>query len=178
MVPLLLMVLCARPPHIPPIAEIMGIRVGYDGRGRLERVFGDGLYMVGGHPNGAEVWEFARPRSQLYAEGFSYTAHEGETIEHLSWMSDSKEDAGKWRGALRRSRGWLGKIYLGMQQAEALQLASQRLGQPKINKGEYEWTQTGWSVPAFLNGQDPLKTWTATLDCAKGKVKSVVVSSD
>src|SRR5689334_21666373 len=59
------------PTSVPPLATIAGIRVGYDGMDRLERRLGPGAIMIGGHPQGARVWNIRASRWWLYADGFT-----------------------------------------------------------------------------------------------------------
>ena len=165
----------AQKEFIPPIASVLGIRVGHNGRGRLERVLGKGRYSVGGHPNGTETWRLIHPSSTVDVEGFSYTAHEGEVIEQLTWSAHVSF-------ALRPSRyrrtptGWLGSIVPGMPQAEVLRSATHLLGSPQRKGGVYSWTQKGSSAPAFLNGGDPFTSWTADLTFTGEKLVEIDIS--
>lgn len=163
-----------RPTHIPPIARILGIRVGYNGRGRLERAFGEGHIGVGGHSTSIETWMFEKGRSLLWTDGWCFTAHEGQLLEGLRW---SLEDAGtdRPRRPVNPSNGWLGKIYPGMPKNDALKIATNRLGKPQIKDGEYAWSERGWSIPYDLNSDSPFDRWDAVLTFDQGRVSSIEI---
>jgi|GEM_PF-5729383 len=161
--------------RIPPIAEVCGIAVGRNGRDRLARIYGEGAYSVGGHPDGMETWVFKNPSSRFSVEGFSFTAHEGEVIEWLDWTSDVGRP-GKIPVKRFRSKGWLGEIVIGMPEKQALAIAEKKLGKGKFDSGAYEWTQTGWAQPADPNAQAPFTKWEADLSIKDGRVSEIQIN--
>ena len=142
----------------------------------MERAFGDGKFSVGGHSNSVEEWYVGKPNSTIATDGFSYTQFEGQLIEGLIWSVDPKSHK-RGRRKLGKGKGWLGKITLGMSRAEALKIASQILGKPKVEDGVYEWSQTGWSYPYDLNSQNPFDRWDAYLSFEASKVSEIEVDA-
>ena len=175
MLPVLLAAFLVRPTHIPPIAQIMGIQVGLNGSSRLEKAFGQGKIETGGHSDSREDWNLSNPPSMLSANGWSSTAHEAQLVTELRWISFNTSDLSP-KGSVPNSWGWLGKIYLGMPQSEALQIATRTVGKPQVHGDEYLWTQQGRSVPSDPGGGSPFEIWYAALRCARGKVKSIAVA--
>ncbi len=69
------------PTYIPPIARIVGVRVGYDSMEDLDRNLGSGVMMMGGHPHGARDWTLL-PHGSIDADGFDYSKR-GRVIDDL-----------------------------------------------------------------------------------------------
>lgn len=163
---------------IPAIARLLGVRIGINGRDRLERKFGTGSYSVGGHPNGIETWRTRSPKGEIVTEGFCYN-DEGEALENVDWSLESKSDSTIPRiHHLPYNAGWMGVINLGMTKAQVAQLTAKRLPPPKTEfEDEWIWEAKGFYRPSPVNG-DVYRKWSATLIFEHDRVASIDVACD
>jgi hypothetical protein len=168
-----------RDPHvsIPAIARLLGVRVGYNGQEALERQFGSGLAVTGGHPGGRKLWKTHHPSGSVETDGFSYN-HEGLVLETLSWtlgtIGDPKIPSVR---RLPRHAGWLGMVYPGMTQAQVSELTAHRLPAPRKAGNVWTWKATGFVRPN-RNNEDVYTTWTAKLTFGRQHLISIDLECD
>jgi hypothetical protein len=140
------------PERIPAVAELAGVRVGFDTMGWIEKKLGAGEPMIGGHPQGARVWRCKSPRASIYADGFDYvdrSGREGAVIDTLVIEAQSRASL---RGigppfarvasrVLRLSSG----IGLGMSRRQALALRRIRIPYTWQDRNTLTWKEPGFS---------------------------------
>ena len=155
----LLLVLSARPAHIPAIARIFGAKVGYDGELKIERLLGEGEHVMGGHPNSKEIWFAKAPNSMIQTDGFVET-NTGYVLESLEWETVTHRGT---KHEVTRTKGWLGCILLGDSKSNVLRKTATLLPKPKKNwNGSLSWNSSGFTNPDPRNGPSFTK-WFAIL---------------
>src|SRR5262249_55923012 len=60
------------PPSVPPIARLLGVRIGFNGQDALIHQFGAGVRTTGGHPGGCVSWLTRCPSAHVVTDGFNY----------------------------------------------------------------------------------------------------------
>ena len=100
-----------RPKIVPAIAHIGSIQVGVTTMERLEQMFGKGLPITGGHPQGAREWISKQTGWVIFADGFDYCPT-GRIVESFEVASDTAgqgrssfddQDASIPHGSIRRA---------------------------------------------------------------------------
>lgn len=166
---------------IPKIAQILGVRVGFNGQKALERVFGQDERWVGGHPNGQEGWRTKKPKGWIRCDGFSF-CKEGEVIEDLEWSAtttDPEASGLPYVHRMPKNSGWMGVVDLQMTESQVLKAIGKRLPPPSKNKdGDvWTWAAKGYHVPSTPQLMDAYTLWTASLVFEKGKLVSIRIFS-
>jgi hypothetical protein len=168
--------------YVPQIAEIGGIRVGVNGRERLERIMGAGVYSISGHSNGRESWYVRHPASVISTDGFEHN-REGEVVTSFEWTLDSSSPKNRNSGALPVARrlhskpGWLGVILPGMERKQVLALLPRILLPVKSNAMKWEYNHAGFVRPSALN-YDVYTQWSATLTFTRDTLTEISVSCE
>lgn len=175
--------LLSAPPKtvIPKIAQMLGVRVGFNGQKALERVLGKGERWVGGHPNGQEGWKTKTPKGWIRCDGFSF-CKEGEVIEDLEWSASARDPEASelpFARRLPKNSGWMGVVDLRMTESQVLKAIGKKLPPPRKNKdGDvWTWTAKGYHVPSVPQLIDAYTEWTATLTFDKGRLTSIRITS-
>jgi hypothetical protein len=165
---------------VPQIARLLGVRVGYNGQGALERTLGKGLRAIGGHPNSRQLWRTRSPNGVIETDGFSMN-DEGYYVESLDWTScdsEHSDPAIPWARSLPRRSGWLGVVNLGMTKREVMRLTVGRLPPPAQRGDTWKWKAKGFVVPKFEQLQDAYQGWTATLEFNHGRLVSIGIECE
>ncbi|HLJ57377.1 MAG TPA: ankyrin repeat domain-containing protein [Chthonomonadaceae bacterium] len=165
------------PTRVPAIARLLGVRVGWNGQGRLIRRFGDGTHSLGGHSGGTVTWHTVAPPGYIASEGFNYNG-EGEVLENLDWDSGPAVDHGTPTARRLRPRsGWLGTVDLGMTIAQVRQLTAGVLPPPAIAGPVWTWRAHGFVRPNARQ-YDVYTTWTAELTFSAGRLGGIHLACD
>ena len=151
----------------PSIAQIFGVRVGYNSQTDLERKLGKGRRRTGMHPQGIESWATKSPQALIETEGFDLAADRNYLLEYINWSEKFPQfmrpsDFHRF-SRVKRSQGWLGKIVLGDSSTYIRQVTKPLIGAPTLKGEDLFWEQKG-HVPI---GQDDFKYWKASLSFDK-----------
>jgi hypothetical protein len=135
--------------RIPRLAELAGVRAGFDTVEGMEQKFGPGKPMAGGHPHGARSWQSKQTGCYLWADGFYYDNYNRRVIDSISISSPPKDDRltpSKDRDPQidlpSSSVRFMGSVTLGMSRAEVLRSLSGKLHSPQRNYKISNWTAT------------------------------------
>jgi hypothetical protein len=174
------------PTTVPKIAQIAGVRVGYDTRGEMERRLGKGMVYTGGHAGGAREWVLRGTHWYIDADAFDYYRFRvgGDTVV-LYDVSIGKK-ARSVGAAMRfppvrvtvgasRKLGWLGVVFPGMSKSEVLRAIHGEIPLPKRSGNEWSWTSQGF---LRLNRTQAYHTWTARLTFRRGRLEEIDVSCE
>jgi hypothetical protein len=122
----------------PRIAEIGGIKIGYSTQEELQRSWGEGLTVVGGHPNSGRRWRVRDTDWIIATDGFLYS-NRGLVIDGLQIVSGETGDPdflnAPYARLDKKAFGWLGEISCGMTRDEVIGVL-QRRGVPFKDHGE------------------------------------------
>ncbi len=170
------------PTHIPAIARIAGIRVGYDTIEEMEQRLGAGMAYTGGHPQGAREWRIWGTHWYVDADAFDYNGR--GTVLDYAIISESPVGLGSpprfprcpTTRRTRRKLGWLGVVSPGFSRAQVLHAIQGRLPVPKRQGDKWTWTARGFE--RLTSSQEPYVTWKATLVFRKGHLTKIVVESE
>ena len=168
--------------YVPQISEVAGIRIGVNGRDRLERTMGAGVYSISGHSNGRESWYVRHPASVISTDGFEHN-REGEVVTSFEWALDSSSPQNHNSGGMPVARrllakpGWLGMILPGMQRKQVLAVLPKSLKPVNINAMKWEYNHAGFVRPNALN-YDVYTHWSATLTFTRDTLTEISVSCD
>ncbi len=162
------------PVSVPDIARVFGIRVGVNGRDRLERRLGQGIYSVGGHSNGVETWITDNSECQLVTEGFEHN-REGEVVTYLEWTYQGSKNVKKRSRAGKN--GWLKKIEPGISRQETLALLPANMKPAHPEQNMWQWTHSGFLRPNAVN-EDVYTDWKATLEFKHNRLVIIRVTCE
>ena len=159
--------------RLPALAQIAGVRVGYDTIQYLEHCLGPGRKITGGHPHGGRIWEDRRSGLEIWADGFSsYAALKDQTytggrvIDRLS-LSRSRNGTG--------NLFFMNRVRLGMTQAQVVRALTGILPPPIVQKDTWTWKASG------LSGDKQTfeyQAWTAELTFKAGALDRITVQAD
>lgn len=160
---------------VPDIARIFGLKVGYNGRKRLERLFGHGAYSVPDNPDGGEIWRTRKPKTGIYTEGFCRNK-EGEVLEEVDWYMESQDHRSTpLAHHITHDSGWMGLVNLGMTKEEVARLTGQRLPPPTIEHGDtWVWNAEGFVRPNSSH-TDVYRKWTARLNFDNERLTAIAL---
>lgn len=168
----------ARKISVPPIAQLLGVRVGFNGMAALERRLGLGRTQTGGHSNSRNEWRTAVPKGKIWTDGFNMN-DEGYVVETLIWTAEDPSEKPDRSiplvKRLPRGSGWLGTITLGMTEQEVLLRIKGKLPPPQKRRNWWTWKAKGF-VPVMQS--EAYMTWTATLSFTKKRVADIYLSCD
>jgi len=164
-----------RATDVPAIARLLAVRVGYSGQEVLEKQFGKGHAVVGGHPGGGKVWRTRHPSGYIATDGFNYN-NEGLALESLSWMLDPSTDPKTpLVPHLPHHPGWLGVVEPGMSEKDVSRLTAHILSAPQKSGDTWIWKSKGFVRPSPAN-DDVYTLWTAKLSFHNRRLMSIEVS--
>jgi hypothetical protein len=147
------------------IASIGRIQIGYSTQEDLERCWGQGKTIVGGHPHSGRVWRVNGTQWMLSTDGFEYSQR-GRVVDSLSLCEDYKpnEDV-PFARVKAADLASLGEISLGMSEAKVMAVLERRglrvkqtnVGFETLAKGHHDLVNYGsfqtWTVRCgFTNG--------------------------
>ena len=156
---------------IPRIAEIGGVQIGYSTQEELERRWGEGLTVVGGHPNSGRRWRVRDTDWVVATDGFLYSDH-GLVIDGLQIES---QPAGQFSTNApfakldKKAFEWLGEISRGMTRLEVITLLNRQMLKFKEQDETLFVDADGFSaITSEANAN--LRYWQARLVFAEGKL--------
>ena len=176
------MVSCAEAgTQVPALAELAGVRDGFDTVEGMEQKFGPGKPMIGGHPHGARSWQSKQTGCYLWADGFYYDDHDRRVIDSLSISSPPKDD----RSTPLKDRDpqidlpassvrFMGSVTLGMSRAEVLRFLRVKLPSPQRKANELVWKALG----SYTFSHYKVSSWTATLHFEQDRLDDISISAD
>ena len=106
----------------PRIAEIAGVQIGYSTEKDLERSWGEGLTITGGHPNSGRLWRVRDTDWVIATDGFLYSDR-GLVIDALQIESQQDELNSKtapFAKLDKKAFAWLGEISPGMTKLQVI----------------------------------------------------------
>lgn len=122
---------------LPPIANLLGVRVGQDTIERLEHRFGKGYAYTGGHPGGARRWRIKGTYLFIDADGFDYDEHGGRIIDKIEINREPLDKYNRslpWASVSKRARRFLGSLRIGMHRGNVLKVLRKKHLAAKENK--------------------------------------------
>jgi hypothetical protein len=185
---ILLVLACSRSEardSVPELAQICGVRIGYDTMDALEHQIGHGLPEMGGHSHSGREWIFHRGDCDISADAFFYYDEQGHangavvdlvSITPLSHDSSTRE----WENTLPGARlalgqaRFMGVVSLGMTKAETLRVLGSRLSPPDVQKSDLVWT-----FPGFVRVRSNIlmTSWRAELKFDHDKLQEIRIES-
>lgn len=164
---------------IPAIAQLAGVRVGFDSVERLEHLFGPGYAFTGGHPNGAREWRSRQTGWYINADGFDYNKR-GERVLDTVSIGITGIIGGKTAPSVfapRQRLLFLGGITLGMTREQVRSALENRLPPPRVNGDSWVWEAKGFSPPNPNNNGESKRDWCAILTFATGRLAEITVDA-
>ncbi len=147
----------APPTRIPPCAEIAGIKIGYTTREQLEKQWGKGRAVLGGHPNGARQWRVKGTAWLLYADAFDY-AQNGIVLNRMDLSVAPKGDSRMPFARVTTNKlVWLDGVCLGMSKEKVMELLNRHSLSPRQKEGRIEASASGF----YQLNQETYELWTA-----------------
>ncbi len=157
---------------VPPIARIGGAVVGVTTMEKLEKRFGKGRMLVGGHAHGARAWRDEKNGWCLFADGFYYEPG-GRVLDQLVLSSsvDFKEPSKVSVVHLdREALAFMGYILLGMSREGVCKALN---GRVHVRGNDVVLTARGYAP--LGRKHEPYTTWTATLSFQKDRLTEIAV---
>lgn len=168
----------ARPPAIPKMADLAGLRVGYDTRQSLDRRLGPAHVSIGGHPRGVHEWRSRQTGWGLHTDAFYDNGSGGTVIDSLSVFVPQRDLAAVLPRANlpARQMRFMGLVSPGMDEAEVLRLLKGKLPPPQTAGDSLIWVAKGEHRFNSLNHY-VFKTWTAKLRFEHGRLSEIEVDA-
>ncbi|MEN6371107.1 MAG: hypothetical protein ABFD64_03755 [Armatimonadota bacterium] len=170
---------------IPKIANLAGIKVGFNSIDDTEKKLGHGKVITGGHPQGARVWQFEKKGWILYIDGFNYrSGSDGAVIDVVELMTSKRGHELIEGGNVPKvspsypKLGFWTFLPLGTSYEEAIKLLKQKGLPPEIVKGTILVKAKGISPPMNVNRFEPFRSWQAELDFEKNRLVEITITCD
>lgn len=146
--------------------RLAGLLPGYDTIGNARRRYGRGGDILGGHPNGAEIWRSRQTGWVLYVDGFEYRGYVSKQNAVIDRVQIAKATLVPLGGKLpsisltAAQSSLFGKIRLGMTEAKVRAILKAR-GIAARKRGDI----LTWSEPGFVqvNRNTAYDTWSVRL---------------
>ena len=170
--------------QIPQIAHIAGVIVGQTTVEDLERRWGPGLVITGGHPRGARVWRLRGWGWLIHVDGFNFRRAKngwGEIVD-VAEIADQRRwercllPSLPWAPASGMRSGYWSAFPLGMRRASVVRRLGQRGIRCKSEPGCLV-VRAGGFAPAEINA-DGVRQWEAHLKFTEERLASISVQAD
>ena len=151
---------------IPEISRIGKVQIGYSSQEDLDRVWGEGKMIIGGHATSGRVWRIKNSTWLVNTDGFDYSPR-GLVVDgfSLSASTDSPSDV-PYTKLPKKDFAWLGGISLGMSKNEVMQILHRKSLAVIPTKDGCQIKARGFSP--ITSTVTPIRNWKATLTFAKG----------
>jgi hypothetical protein len=184
------------PTVIPATARVGNVQVGVTTMEELERLFGKGREIVGGHPRGGREWRSKQTGWYIYADGFNYkdgNIEKGRMLEsfeirvHREWVvsevGDSDDDDFKihWASVKKRQLTILGGITPGMKRATVIALLVKSGVQITKTNNVITWKEKGHAhIYDATQGHDELTytTWEGRLTFRHNHLEDIYIGCE
>lgn len=161
--------------RIPPVATILGIRVGFDTVEKLERRLGRGTKIVGGHPHGGRIWTSRKSGNSILVDGFYYN-DQGRVIDQItiSGGEGAEEKGVPLISIPAKEMSLFGTVSLGLSKGNVLKRIRKFVPHPQVKSDQLKWHSSGLS---HVNGELTFKDWTVELSFTHGRLDEISISS-
>lgn len=159
---------------IPKIARLGKIQIGHSTQEDLAKHWGEGLTIIGGHPNSGRLWRVKGTTWMLHTDGFEYSKR-GLVVDSLEIYEHPKElKAVPYARLPKIDFAWLGGITPGMSQEKVMQILQRQSFPFTLTPAGCEVSAKGFHA---LENHVRLKTWTTTLGFTNESLKRITLNA-
>ncbi len=163
---------------VPRIAGIGGVSVGYSTQDEFERAWGEGLTVVGGHPNSGRRWRVRGTDWLIATDGFEYSDR-GLVVDALnldSQKTDPNFPDAPYAKLDKKAFAWLGEISCGMTRVEVI-AALNRQGVGFKEDGEDLYMEADGFSEITSQANASFEHWGARLVFKEGTLRCLQIAS-